>query len=124
ELCFVNEPVKGQKRDILPLIDEEFAMQYLPPARSLRFRLALGTKPNDVFFLCHVQCQNLDNSCNAINQQAGEESKTPWEQANRRKEEGVEAYKIDIARDPDDFRRRNGRRKRSTKSSAEHSKEG
>jgi len=103
ELCFVNVPVKGQKRDTLHLIDEELAMRYLPPARILRFRLALATKPNDVFFLCHVPSQNLDNNWNASNQQACEQAKTLWVQATSRKEEGVEAYKIDIARDPDAF---------------------
>jgi len=103
ELCFVNVPVKGEKRDTLHLIDEELAMRYLPPARILRFRLALATKPNDVFFLCHVPSQNLDNNWNASNQQACEQAKTLWVQATSRKEEGVEAYKIDIARDPDAF---------------------
>ena len=103
ELCFVNVPVKGQKRDTLHLIDEELAMRYLPSARILRFRLALATKPNDVFFLCHVPSQNLDNNWNASNQQACEQAKTLWVQATSRKEEGVEAYKIDIARDPDAF---------------------
>src|SRR5262245_7323827 len=103
ELCFVNVPIKGQRRDTLHLIDEELAMRYLPPARILRFRLALATKPNDVFFLCHVPSQNLDNNWNASNQQACEQAKTLWVQATSRKEEGVEAYKIDIARDPDAF---------------------
>src|SRR6516165_5726000 len=103
ELCFVNVPVKGQNRDTLHLIDEELAEKYLPSARILRFRLALATKPNDVFFLCHVPSQNLDNNWNASNLQACEQSKTLWVQATSRKEEGVEAYKIDIARDPDAF---------------------
>src|SRR6516162_2750931 len=103
ELCFVNVPIKGQKRDTLHLIDEELAMRYLPSAKILRFRLALATKPGDVFFLCHVPSQNLDNNWNASNQQACEQAKTLWVQATSRKEEGVEAYKIDIARDPDAF---------------------
>ena len=30
ELCFVDVPIKGQKRDTLHLIDEELAMRYLP----------------------------------------------------------------------------------------------
>ena len=57
ELCFVNVPIKGQKRDTLHLIDEDLAMRYLPSGRILRFRLALATKPYDVFFLCHVPTQ-------------------------------------------------------------------
>jgi hypothetical protein len=103
ELCFVNVPIKGQKRDTLHLIDEELAMRYLPSAKILRFRLALATKPGDVFFLCHVPSRNTDNPWNASNLQACEQAKTLWIQATSRKEEGVEAYKIDVARDADAF---------------------
>ena len=45
ELCFVNVPIKGQKRDTLHLIDEDLAMRYLPSGKIQRFRLALATKP-------------------------------------------------------------------------------
>jgi hypothetical protein len=103
ELCFVNVPIKGQKRDTLHLINEELAMRYLPGGRILRFRLALAAKPNDVFFLCHVPSRNADNSWNASNLQACEQAKTKWTLASSRKEEGVEAYKIDFARDFDAF---------------------
>jgi hypothetical protein len=103
ELCFVSVPIKGQKRDTLHLINEELAMRLLPSARILRFRLALATKPNDVFFLCHVPSQNTDNGWNNTNLQACEQAKTLWTQATSRKEEGVEAYKIDVSRDADVF---------------------
>src|SRR6516165_3589770 len=103
ELCFVNVPVKGQKRDTLHLIDEELAMRFLPPARIVRFRLALGTKANDIFFLCHIPTRNSDNSWNASNLQACEQAKRLWTLVSSRKEEGVEAYTIDSARDPDAF---------------------
>jgi hypothetical protein len=103
ELCFVNVPIKGQKRDTLHLIEEELAMRYLPSARILRFRLVLGAKPGDVFFLCHVPTRNCDNSWNGSNLQACEQAKTRWTMATSRKEEGVEAYKIDAARDADAF---------------------
>ncbi len=59
ELCFVNVPVKGQKHDTLHLIDEDLAMKYLESSEILRFRLALATKPYDVFFLCEVPTQNM-----------------------------------------------------------------
>ena len=81
ELCFVNVPIKGQKRDTLHLIDEDLAKQYLPSARIQRFRLALATKPYDVFFLCHVPSRDLDNIWNATNLQACEQAKTLWTQA-------------------------------------------
>jgi hypothetical protein len=103
ELCFVSVPIKGQKRDTLHLIDEELAMRYLPSARVLRFRLALATKPFDIFFLCHVPTRNEDNTWNATNLQACEQAKTLWTQATSRKEEGVESYKVDAARDPKAF---------------------
>ena len=103
ELCFVNVPIMGQKRDTLHLIDEELAMRHLPSARILRFRLVIATKPFDVFFLCHVPTRNTDNSWNGSNLQACEHAKTRWTLATSRKEEGVEAYKIDVARDADAF---------------------
>lgn len=103
ELCFVNVPIKGQKRDTLHLIDEDLAMRYLPSGKILRCRLALATKPFDVFFLCHVPTRNEDNPWNASNLLACERAKTAWVQATSRKEEGVDAYKIDAARDPDAF---------------------
>jgi hypothetical protein len=103
ELCFANVPIKGQKRDTLHLIDEELAMRYLPPARILRFRLALATKPHDVFFLCHVPTRNEDNTWVASNLRACEQAKTHWTQVTSRREEGVDAYKPDFARDTDAF---------------------
>jgi hypothetical protein len=103
ELCFVNVPIKGQTRDTLHLIDEDIAMRYLPSAKVLRLRLALASKPFDNFFLCHVPSRNTDNSWNESNRQACEKAKTHWVQATSRKEEGVEAYKIDAARDPNAF---------------------
>ena len=103
ELCFVNVPIKGQKRDTLHLIDEDLAMRYLPSGRILRFRLALASKPYDVFFLCHVPTRNEDNPWNASNLLACEKGKAAWVQVSSRKEEGVEAYKIDVARDADAF---------------------
>jgi hypothetical protein len=103
ELCFVNVPIKGQKRDMLHLIEEGLATRYLPSARILHFRLAVASKPGDVFFLCHVPTRNLDNPWNASNLQACEQAKTHWTQATSRKEEGVDAYKIDFAKDVDAF---------------------
>ena len=64
EMCFVNVPITGQKRDTLHLIDEDIALQYLSGGKILRFRLALATKPNDVFSFCQVPTRNLDNSYN------------------------------------------------------------
>jgi hypothetical protein len=103
ELCFVNVPIKGSKRDTLHLIDEELAMRFLPPARILRFRLTLASKPGDVFFLCHVPTRNQDNSWNGSNLQACEHAKRLWTSAVSRKEEGVDAYKIDAAKDANAF---------------------
>lgn len=103
ELCFVNVPIKGQKRDTLHLIDEDLALQYLPSGKVLRFRLALASKPGDVFFLCQVPTRHEDNSWNVSNVAACEMAKTRWIQATSRKEEGVDGYKIDFARDADAF---------------------
>jgi hypothetical protein len=72
----VHVPIKGQKRDLLHLINEELAECYLPSDRIQRFRLALATKPYDVFFLCHVPSQNLDNAWNDSNLRACHQAKT------------------------------------------------
>ena len=42
-------------------------MRYLPSAKIQRFRLALATKPYDIFFLAHVPTRNTDNPWNATN---------------------------------------------------------
>jgi hypothetical protein len=103
ELCFVRVPIKGQKKDLLHLIDEEVALQFLSAKKIIRHRLALATKPHDVFFLAHVPSQNLDNSWNVSVLSGCEQAKRVWVQLSSRKEEGVESYKIDYARDPDAF---------------------
>ena len=103
ELCFVAVPVEGEKRDILHLIDEDIAVQYLAAKKIKRQRLALATKPNNKFFLCIVPSQNLDNPWNATALAACEMAKRKWVQALSRKAEGIDAYQIDYARDQDAF---------------------
>jgi hypothetical protein len=100
---FVNVPIKGQKKDTLHLIDEDLALRYLPSGRVLRFRLALASKPGDIFFLCHLPTRNEDNTWNVTNVAACQMARTLWVQATSRKEEGIEGYKIDAARDADAF---------------------
>ena len=103
ELCFVSVPIHGEKRDLLHLIDEELAMQYLSAKKIKRQRLALASKPNDSFFLCIIPSQNLDNPWNATALEACEIARTRWVEASSREQEGVEGYKTDFARDPDAF---------------------
>jgi hypothetical protein len=103
ELCFVNVPIRGQKRDTLHLIEESLALRFLEGGDILRFRLALATKPHDVFFLCTIPTRNEDNPWNQSNLDACEKAKTSWARATSRKEEGVEAYKITFARDQKAF---------------------
>ncbi len=103
ELCFVSVPIKGQKRDTLHLIDEDLALRYLPSGKIQRFSLVLATKPDDRFFLCHLPTRNTDNSWNETNARACQQAKALWVQATSRREEGVDGYKIDVARDHDAF---------------------
>jgi hypothetical protein len=103
ELCFVSVPIKGQKRDTLHLIEEDLAMQYLPSGRIQRFRLALASMPYDVYFLCHVPTQNLDNKWNEDNLKACEHAKTVWVQATSRRDENIDGYKIGFAHEQDAF---------------------
>jgi hypothetical protein len=103
ELCFVSVPIIGQKRDTLHLIDEDLAMTYLETAQIKRCRLALASKPNNVFFLCEVPSQNLDNSWNETALNGCEQAKTEWVIAASRKGENAEGYKVKTARDADAF---------------------
>ena len=103
ELCFVNVPIVGQKRDTLHLIAEELAERHLPSNKIERFRLVLATKPHDVFFLCHVPSRNLDNPWNDTNLTACRTAKTRWSQVTSRKGEGVEGYQVTYAKDEDAF---------------------
>jgi hypothetical protein len=103
ELCFVSVPIQGVKRDTMHLIDEDIGLTYLGNGKLLRFRLALATKPHDVFFLAHLPSQNLDNSWNMSVLAAAEQAKRLWVQVTSRKSEGVESYKVDFARDADAF---------------------
>jgi hypothetical protein len=103
ELCFVMVPIKGAKRDSLHLIDEDLGMRFLPSGKIQRFRLALASKPHDVFFLCKIPTRNLDNSFNQDNVAGCEQAKPLWTQATSRGEEGVDGYLIEVARDPDAF---------------------
>jgi len=101
ELCFVNVPIKGQKNDTLHLIDEDLALRYLPDGKLSHFRLALATKPYDIFFLCHVPTRNLDNKFNATTLTACERAKTTWVQLTSLKDRGIEDYQQTLAHDPD-----------------------
>lgn len=103
ELCFCMVPIKGAKRDSLHLIDEDVATRFLPSGKIQRFRLALATKPNDVFFLCRIPTRNLDNSWNRDTIAGCEQAKKLWTQATSRGEEGIDGYFVQVARDPDAF---------------------
>jgi len=103
ELCFVAVPTKGMKQDVLHLIDEELALRYLPSGKVQRFSLALASKPDDVFFLCHVPTQNTDNVWNRDTLRGCEQAKTKWVEVTSKKKEGSEGYKINPATDPDAF---------------------
>lgn len=103
ELCFVNVPIKGQKRDLLHLIDEDL----VPPpmaAQVQRFSLALATKPFDVFFLCYVPTQNVDNSWNESALRGCEIAKTTWiKVTSPPKDESANSYVLTKAEDHDAF---------------------
>ena len=103
ELCFVNVPTKGARRDVLHLITENLARQYLQSAKIKRFRLALASKPFDRFFLCHIPTRNLDNKWNETNLDGCEKAKSFWTEVTNRQDEGIDEYRISFARDQDAF---------------------
>jgi hypothetical protein len=103
EMCFVSVPIKGANRDMLHVIDDDLAVQYLSTKKIRRHRLALASKPHDVFFLCVVPSQNLDNKWNADARTACYKAQTHWIQAMSRMSEGIDGYKIEFARDQEAF---------------------
>lgn len=103
ELCFVNVPVKGEKRETLHVIDEDLAMRWLESAKIIRQRLALASKPQDIFFLCIIPTRNPDNSWNKSAIEACTRAKTLWVQATSRRAEGGDQYKVKPALDADAF---------------------
>ena len=50
DLCLVNVPIIGQRKDTLLLIDEDIARAHLPGGKIQRFRLALASSPGTSFF--------------------------------------------------------------------------
>jgi hypothetical protein len=78
-------------------------MRYLPSGKIKRFGLALAIDPRGNHFLCHVPTQNLDNGYNDSNLKGCREGKIHWVQLTSRRAEGVDAYKIEYARDLDAF---------------------
>src|SRR4029077_1256225 len=89
EMCFVSVPIKGNKREMLHVIDDDLAVRYLPAKKIKRQRLALACKPNSkgACFLCIVPSQNLDNKWNADALTACHKAQTHWIEALSRKAE-------------------------------------
>ena len=99
-----NVPTKGVRGgSLLHLILEDLACAYLPEGKIIRHRLALASKPDDVFFLAEIPTTNLDNSWNVSNLEGCELGKTRWVQLTSQKNAGQERYKIDYSRDEDAF---------------------
>jgi hypothetical protein len=103
ELCFVSVPIQGAARDALHIIDDDLAVQYLPAKKIRRHRLALASKPHDVFFFCIVPSQNLENPYNRDALEACHRARSRWVQALSRRSEGVEGYEIKLAQDEGAF---------------------
>jgi hypothetical protein len=103
ELCFVNVPVVGQKKDTKHLIEEELAMQYLPSKLILRHRLALASKPYNKFFLCVVPSGNLDNVWNETSFRGCVMAKSSWVMVSSRAAEMLEGYAITHPREATAF---------------------
>jgi hypothetical protein len=102
--CFIDVPVIGVAKSILHLIDEGIAKRNLDAEDFFRFRVVLGSKPYDVFFLCRVPTENLDNPWNETALLACEQAKNGiWTKVISEKKSGNERYKIRKSEDPDAF---------------------
>jgi len=78
-------------------------VRILPEGKIIRHRLALATKPDDVFFLAEIPSSNLENSWNASTLRGAELGKARWVQLVSPKKDNIEQYKIDFARHKDAF---------------------
>jgi hypothetical protein len=94
ECYFVSVPVQGQKDAMLHLVAGYLAEQ-LAPGRAQRFRLALASKPYNVFFLAHVPSRNLENEWNRSGLEACGQAKKFWVTVTSKKAEGKEGYQIE-----------------------------
>ena len=85
ELCFVNVPIKGQKRDTLHLIEEDLAMQI--PAERQDQALPLGTRDQALRRLLPLQrpdAATWTTTGTPATLTACEQAKTLWVQATSR----------------------------------------
>jgi hypothetical protein len=98
--CFVNVPNKGQKGDTLYLIIENLVPE-IKRGKLQRLRLALATKPGDIFFLCHIPFDNLDNIWNATSLNCCQAAKSQWVEAISLKSQGKEGYALSPAQSKD-----------------------
>jgi hypothetical protein len=109
ELCFINVPVKGQRKELLHIITEELAVRFLRQGQIIYRRLALATRPFDDFFLATIPNRNLDNEWNATNLLGCEAAKEGWVQlVSRRRNDnqqqgGKEGYERIPAKEIDAF---------------------
>jgi hypothetical protein len=62
------------------------------------FRLALGTKPYNVYFLCHIPVRNLDNVWNATNLDGCIKAKTLWVKVISKKDRNTEGYEVIVSK--------------------------
>ena len=102
ELCFVDVPIKDQKKTTLRhLINEELALRYLEPRKIKRCRLALAMDALGRPFLCTVPSRNLDNEFNATALKGIKAAQKKWAEVVRR--EGHDDYMTKFARNPKAF---------------------
>jgi hypothetical protein len=99
----VRVPIIGMKDKMLHLIDDELARNNLPSGKIKNFRLALATKPNNVFFLAEIPTRNTDNSFVMSHLRGVEQAKTRWAQLTSQKAEGRETYKVEFPRNEKAF---------------------
>ena len=53
EMCFVSVPIKGTKRDMLHVIDDDLAVQYLPAKKIKRSSAGAGLQAARCVLLLH-----------------------------------------------------------------------
>ena len=101
ELCFVSVPIKGEKRDMLHLIDEEIAVQYLPVEEDQAAATGAGVEAPRRFLLLHRAVAKPGQLVERNGaRRPARKPRRMWVQATSRKAEGVEGYKIELRARP------------------------
>jgi hypothetical protein len=101
EVALIHVPTKGSKETTLHLILDSIVQKHsdVLRARVKYCRIALGSKPDNVFFLAMIPTRNLDNKYNAAAIRGAVQAKSgTWTILTSRKADGCDDYAVGKAK--------------------------